>query len=165
MQERSHHTLFFCLIAVLVATSCERNPTADALQTLADADQLELLSIDPDIAIEPSPDQYLQWKRLGSIRIAEPAKQAELIGAFRDSVRNSNGRVMTCFEPRHAIRVTKGTHITEFVICFHCKQIWVYADGQRSDSLAITLAKESAFDDMLESGGVPLAPKAAESRP
>jgi hypothetical protein len=124
---------------------------ADALEG---ADQYELLSLYPYL----SESEFHNHRILGRTLISDPSLRRSLNGALRRAARESDGRMMCCFNPRHGIRVTRGGRVTDIVICFECLQVHVYAaDGQSLGQFLISKSQQPAFDAVLRNAGVPLA--------
>jgi hypothetical protein len=83
-----------------------------AMRALTEADQYELMSIDPQL----SESEPLHHRILGSVLIVDPAIRNRLNAALQSGARESNGTAMACFNPRHGIRVTHAGITTE--LCF-----------------------------------------------
>ena len=66
---------------------------------------------------------------------------------------------MTCFNPRHGIRVTRAGQVTDFVICFECRWLRIHRDGKPVASVPIAPSAEPTFDAALQQAGLPLAAK------
>ena len=88
------------------------------------------------------------------------AKQ-KLVDAFKQGVEDSDGAVAGCFNPRHGIRVTHGGRTFDFVICFECLSVSLYAGDAKEDGFLIADSPQDAFNKVLRDAKVPL-PKAAE---
>ena len=67
------------------------------------------------------------------------------------------GRAMSCFTPRHAVRVTREGVATDFLICFECRQVVVERDGKEISDFVISPSPKAVFDDVLRKAGMPLA--------
>jgi hypothetical protein len=126
-----------------------------AWNALNDADQYELLSVHPYLS---KPDYY-NHEILGRTIITDSAVRDRLNRAFQIGVRQSDGTRMACFNPRHGIRVTHAGVTTDFVICFECRQVQVWRGNQKIAFFLVNDSPQPAFDDVLKSAGVPLAPK------
>jgi hypothetical protein len=126
-----------------------------AWKALNDADRYELLSLYPYLS---KPDYY-NHEILGRTVITDVAVRDRLNHTFQAGVRQSDGTIMACFYPRHGIRVTHAGVTTDFVICFECRQVQVWRGNQKIASFLVSESPQPAFDDVLKSAGVPLAPK------
>jgi hypothetical protein len=94
---------------------------------------------------------------LGRTRIDDAVIRKQLNDAFVEGVRNHDGTIARCFTPRHGIRVTNGNTITDFVICFACKQVVVFRDDKVNESFLISKSPQATFDEVLKRANVRLA--------
>ena len=130
-----------------------------AWRALSAAETYELISLEPDMrTATPSGIRYHNHAVLGSTPITDPATRRRLNDALQAGVRASDGTVMACFNPRHGIRVTRGGVVSEFVICFECRQVQVYR-GEVKLYFLTSNSPEKVFDEVLQSANVPLAAK------
>jgi|SRR5437773_2079470 len=133
-----------------------------AKSILEKADQIELLSIDPgnrELDEPPPKGDYYTWKVLGKTVIEDADTHQSVISAVEQGIAES-GRPASCFDPRHAIHASYNGKAVDLLICFECKQILVYLDGQRQDSYLLTSSSpEPVLDKVLTQANVPLAPK------
>lgn len=133
-----------------------RRMPRDVLDVLETAEQFELLSVNPDFEVR---DDFHGFAILGTMTIADRGTRDELIRALRAGMRSSDGTVLACFMPRHGIRVTRGTEVTDFVICFECQGVRVYQPGTQPKHFTVSKSPEQVFDRVLTEQKVPLAPK------
>jgi hypothetical protein len=126
---------------------------------LYNADRFELFSLYPSLLSPPGPDRFDGHVILGSTAVQDRQTQADLRDALIAGIRSSNGSEAACFNPRHGIRVTAGNVVTDFVICFECKQVEVWRDGKMIAEQPTTALPAATFDRVLESAHVQLAPK------
>ena len=126
-----------------------------AWSALNDADRYELLSLEP---YPPKPDYYGR-EVLGRTIVGDPAIRERLNRALQSGVRESDGTSMSCFDPRHGIRVTRAGMTTDFVICFECRQVEVWRGDERIAYFLVSDSPKAVFDEVLKSAGVPLAVK------
>jgi hypothetical protein len=133
---------------------------------LNEADQLELLSLDPDQEKEAK-DKFHGWNVLGKTGIKDKKAREGVVSAVSKGVKESDGTRANCFEPRHGIRATKEKQTVDLVICFECLSVEIYLDGgnkREGDPIAITKSPETALDKVLRDAGVNLAPKPEKDR-
>ena len=122
--------------------------------------EFELLSLDPKHRDEDAPTEFYRRRVVGKIIIKDAATRNRLLGALDASVRAekpmSGG---ACFNPRHAIRAQHSGKTFYLVICFHCDNVYVYADDdlEHQDYIHIDRSPLSVFDDVLKSANIPLA--------
>src|SRR5262245_33583320 len=96
---------------------------------LEKADEFELLSILPDHQQEKPKDDFHGWKVLGRTQIKNADTRKKLVAALEKGVGENDGIIANCFNPRHGIRATHEGKTVDFVICFECFQVYLYADG------------------------------------
>jgi hypothetical protein len=125
---------------------------------LTDADQYELLSLQPT-RLGPKLPDYCGMVILGRMPIPDAATRDRLNWALQSGARQSDGSVYSCFNPRHAIRVTQAGVTTEFLICFECRQVEVRRDGKEVGDFPISSSRQAVFDDVLNEARIPLASK------
>src|SRR5207248_3305054 len=94
---------------------------------------------------------------LGKIDVADPEKRKEIMAALKEGIDASDGRMAKCFWPRHAIRAEQAGKVFEYVICFQCEQMEVYA-GIRKQTVPIADTPQQYFNRLLTDDKVPLAP-------
>lgn len=141
--------------------SCSRNPMG-----LPDNPQsTTLYSIDGrdfkemEKGESPKTDEQLHgYPVLGKVEITDAGKRRELIAALRDGMNRSDGTMMKCFWPRHAIRFVKDGETQDYVICFQCQQLELRS-GIAKVVKAITKEPQTVLDKMLTDAGIKLAPK------
>jgi len=125
-----------------------------ALQT---ASKVTLFSLDPSVLIinrnDPRP-RLGNWLILGQTNLAKPQRSIA-VKALIDAIKSFDGQSAMCFDPRHALRVTTPGHTYDFIICFACRQVWVWEGSQMIATAGITGPKKP-FDDILTAAKVPL---------
>ena len=101
-------------------------------------------------------EKFHEYPVLGKITITEANQRQQLINALNDSIDSSDGSVAACFIPRHGLRLTEGTDITDYVICFQCHQIKIHSNGKVD---AVLTAGDAAlkFNAFLKEAGIPIA--------
>src|SRR5262245_57246499 len=73
-------------------------------------DSLILYALDPREPTEQDladPEKFHGYAIRGKVEIPEPARKAELLGALEQGVKDSDGSVAACFQPRHGLRLTR----------------------------------------------------------
>jgi hypothetical protein len=148
-----------CLLAISLLSCSEKFP--DEIRVpLEKAEQFELLSINPGHQATGD-DRFHKWVVLGRMRVTDGNTRQVLLAALKKGVEASDGTTAACFNPRHGIRVIHGGKTTDFLICFQCLQIQVFADeakpGSAPDIVAITRSPQPAFDEVLKGAKITLA--------
>lgn len=155
---RRSRVIIAVVVVVLVASGAWlrwRGMPGAAWDALTTADQLELYSLKPD-DIAGNLDRFTV---LGKTTVSNSQQRVKLRDALQSGVRQSDGTMYRCFNPRHGIRVTKNGVVTDFVICFECGRVQVWRGDQRLAYFAVTKSPQPAFDAVLNAAGVPLPPK------
>jgi hypothetical protein len=145
------------LLVGCTGSSADSKIPAGARTALEKADQMELLSTDPASQQEKPKDDFHGWKVLGRTQIKDADTRKKLVAALKKGVGENDGMAAACFHPRHGIRATQGSKTTDFVICFECFQVQVYAGEKRDGSFLTTDSPQPVFDQVLREAGVPLA--------
>ncbi len=144
------------LLAGCTGAGQDKIPAA-ARAVLDNAEQFELLSLDPDHRQRETPGEHFHgWKVLGKTPVADAGTRQRLVAALKRGTAENDGMVAACFNPRHGIRVTRGGETLDFVICFECLQAEVFAGEQRTGQFLTSSSPQPAFDEVLRAAGVPL---------
>src|SRR5262245_44192703 len=136
----------------------ENKLSDDAKAILEQADQFELYSLDPEQTKEKPKDTFHGWKVLGKTTVKEKADRGKLMESLQKGIKDNDGTVAACFNPRHGLKATKGDKTVELVICFECYQVEVWL-GENRDSVLVTRSPQPAFDKVLKDAKVPLPKK------
>ena len=133
-----------------------------AIESLADSpSRVVLYSLDPGRPNESLPPDALFHAHnvRGHANITDAAEQRALLRALAAGTREAKPDVINaCFNPRHGLRVERGSYAAEFLICFECLQ--VQACGfQPTDFFVTTAAPQKVFDDSLRGHNLPLPAK------
>jgi hypothetical protein len=166
MYRVSSVSILIAFLVILGSAGCSgqkasKLPSA-AKSILENADQIELLSIDPGHPErdEPPPNgDYYSWKVLGRTTIEDSDTRNSIVSAVERGI-EEEGMPAKCFDPRHAIHASHKGKTVDLLICFQCKQILVYLDGERQDPYLLTSSSpEPVLDKVLTQANVPLAEK------
>ena len=120
---------------------------AGALQALESDSNLILYSIDPERFTDldsgerqPLPDdepKFHTYRILGQTILTSPNSRRITVDTIRHAVRDWDGAIHGCFNPRHGIRATDSSGTHDFLICFQCRQVYLYAPDGTSTRLGI----------------------------
>jgi hypothetical protein len=158
----------FLIIACLIAGGLcgqppEENARATRAQQEADAvildtllsklTEVELVSIDPAPADKSAGrDNHI----LGRVTIKDQNLIAELRRSLVAGIRESDGRMLGCWDPRHQLRFTAGEKNVTITICFHCRH--GYIDGlQNLTEIYMTRTPQAVFDRVFKGVGLKIA--------
>jgi hypothetical protein len=131
------------------------------------ADQFELFSLDPDYyraqlfepdekQEKPTKNDFRGWKVLGKTQVRAAETQKKIMAALRDGIAEYARNAPNCFDPRHGIRVVQEGKTTDYVICFACDRVEVYAEGKDKESHFVTGSPKPLLDEVLRKADVPL---------
>jgi hypothetical protein len=123
-----------------------------ALAILEQADQFELLSLNPDQLQKAVEGDFHGYRVIGAAVINDTETRKRLVFTFRRAVAEYQGIAVACFNPRHGIRVTRNGNQEDFIICFECNQVHVL--GAVQGTFLITRSAEPIFDSVLHSRSV-----------
>jgi len=128
---------------------------------LENPESFVLLAIDPDrmrtaVGSTNRPaEEFHGYGVLGKAEIRDPRDQAELVGALRKGIADSDGTVFACFNPRHGVTARHGKEIVELLICFECRSLRIY--GTATNGVLTTGTPSKSFDAALSKAGLPRA--------
>jgi hypothetical protein len=148
-----------CLVGVACGAD---NKLPDNITAILDkADQVELYSLDPSRQKEiPAGADFHGWKVLGKTTVKDDARKA-LIAALKKGIKDSDGTVAACFNPRHGIRATVDGKTADVVICFECLSMSSFL-GETKGSALTTRSPEKTFNKILTDAKVPMPPQREE---
>ena len=129
-----------------------------AARALHHADQYELLSLFPISTSGGTKPQFHRHNILGQASITDPAIRKRLNAALEGGAKQGNDPYL-CFNPRHGIRVTRGSDVTDFVICFECHQVEIWINQQRAGGFLTSGSPQAVFDEVLTSAAAIAADK------
>jgi len=151
-----------CLAAALAAAfalgaaaRAENKIPDDVKAVLDKAEKFELISLDPGRDGEKPKDGFHGWKVLGQTEVKDADTRKKLVAALEKGVKENDGRVAACFNPRHGIKATHDGKTVELVICFECLSISGWTDGEPFSVLTSRKAEET-FNKTLTDRNVPL---------
>lgn len=126
------------------------------------AEEMELLSLDPEHRDEAKPGEAYRRKVIGKTTVTDRKTRGTLLAALDHAMPQHNLGRKSCFDPRHAIRVRHQGKTYYLSICFECDHVYVYVDDEIDGALYFETSQiaEPVFDAVLRDAGVPLAEKA-----
>ena len=95
------------------------------------------------------------WEILQTCSIASAGDRTQLIQALeagQADARRSPEPSVDCFNPRHAIRTIDGETTTDRLICFECRNIMVWTNGEMTGGSSTSASPQAVFDSFLEKG-------------
>lgn len=150
--------LLSMLLGVAFAGAPGNRLPEDALDALHGADSAVLYSLEP---YEPlpmpsppgSPAPVLHgYAVLGEVRLDGERLQAAAT-EFEAAIDRDEGILAMCFDPRHALRVTRDGHTYDLLLCYACGRAQVYRDGERIATLGAA-GSDKPLNRLLADAGV-----------
>ena len=92
------------------------------------------------------------WEILKTCSITSAGDRAQLIQALedgKDDARRNPEPSVDCFNPRHAIRTIDQNTTTDRLICFECRNIMVWTNGEMTGGSATSDHPQAIFDSFL----------------
>jgi len=134
---------------------------SETKKVLDTGERFVLLSLDPthlvfrDQSAPPPKETFHNYAVLGKTEIRDAVARTELLRALYKGIRDSDGLVAACFNPRHGISATLGDETVDLVICFECLSIQTHAKGGKS--VLTTHSPVQSFNRALKRAGLPIA--------
>jgi len=157
---RTFHALTPLLLTIAAGCSGDK-PLTDANTALAQADEVELYSLEPVQPTEGQGETLRGWKVLGKT-VLKGGARTQVVDAVRAGLHRSVGG--KCFHPRHALRATRRGRAVDVLLCFECRAVRVY-DGDAEGVSGLEAGVEAVLDGALREAGVPLADKPKRTAP
>lgn len=138
-------------------------PTPGLRAIIEQADRATLYSIwpHPGHSSTPPPTSEGEFHRfpvLGKAELSNPATRSRVLQALLASVDNNFEGESKCFEPRHALRLGRGTDEVDMVICYYCGYM-IITKGKESESVCLSSSSKAVLNRVLRRAGVKLAPE------
>lgn len=130
--------------------------TPNEREVFTEPESFELMSLLPERGESPpagAGEDFHGHLVMGRATVSEAREREELLGAFEQGIKESDGRVAKCFNPRHGLRIRKGARTIDVSICFECLQSVIY-DGSTERRVIHTQAPEQRFDAALARHGL-----------
>jgi hypothetical protein len=155
------HLLLLAILAVAQPANPakENKLPPEAEQALRAPAKITLYSLEPWDLSTPRGKTLYGVKILGQTEL-DGKRSATAIAEFKAAVANWDGMIAMCFDPRHAIRVTAQGHTYDFLLCYECRQLYIYKDEGLLTSLGAA-GSPKVLNDLLSAARIPLS-KSAE---
>lgn len=116
-------------------------------ETLETAEKIEILRLEGDRHAGDFHDQTILAR--STLRASE---RDALLAAIDQALTTWDQSFARCFNPRHAVRATKGGKTVDLVICFECHRMMI--DGQPEPALGVSPKAEKLFDAIFARSGL-----------
>ena len=90
------------------------------------------------------------WPILQTCPIAQADTRAVLLSALDEGIANGGGVPVDCYNPRHALRLESKGVTTDFMICFQCRNYYVWMGDKQTGGGQISTTPRSTFNEVLE---------------
>lgn len=127
------------------------------------SERLELLSILPGRGTKEKPPypvvgEFHGYPLLGRLTVTNPIVHQEVVKEFLASIDKSNGSKALCFQPRHAIRLKRGSGELDLLVCYECRYI-IAQRGSEQWEVGVSSSSKALLNQLLIQAGIPLAPE------
>ncbi|HTT98582.1 MAG TPA: hypothetical protein VMF58_11075 [Rhizomicrobium sp.] len=110
---------------------------AEFAQALSAPERMEIYSLEPTVIETNAAASFYGHKVLGHAPVAGDDMRTAA-AEFSNAVKQWNGALGGCFEPRQALSIQYKTHRYDFVICFTCQVMLLYRDQKPGDEIGVT---------------------------
>jgi len=135
----------------------------EARTVFENASNFELYRLDPSPTTFNVNDKqsFHGWKILGKTAVKGEDVKA-IWAAVKKGIKDSDGKVAACFNPRHGIRIVQDKKTYDFVICFECLTANIYKDDVEIGQYLTTNSPAAVLNRVLRAAKVPMRAEAKE---
>jgi hypothetical protein len=148
------------MIVVTSTSGCAPAPAPskfdNALAAMQKAEKFELLSLAGKDSHWPGSEVFHDCKVIGSTSVEDNDTRKRLVSALKKGFAERSKTELSCFMPRHGIRINYQGKTIDFAICFTCCKIQQYSGDVHEATFLTTASPEDTFDDILKSANVPI---------
>lgn len=102
---------------------------------------------------------FHDYEVMGAVDITNKETISKMLEAVKDNINDESGESYTmCFDPRHGLRIESRDSVKDFLICFECSHLYVYADADSEEYTRIGLkfpSDNSYFNSILDNNNIP----------
>lgn len=161
-------SILLALICVVAPAHAEQYRLPRVLLEIAAIEKMELYSLSPPVMDEaaselklkhPDKPKFHEWSILGHTTVNDATEIKEIMTAVHSAIHESQGKLVNCFLPAHAVRLfLRDKSVYDVAICFHCRRVEIYKqDGKEPlDSVLIGETRLAQFDGFLQKYHLPL---------
>lgn len=160
---KTFRVAFVAILVVLAAAygtraADDNKLPAEVAAILEKADTVELLSLQPKADPEAK-DSFHQYKILGKTTL-KGADATKLVATVQKGIKDSDGTIARCFNPRHGLRASFEGKTAELVICYECNSIECFIGDKRVGTYtATTSTPGTELNKILTAAKAPLPDK------
>ncbi len=132
---------------------------SETQRVLDDAEHFTLLSIDPthpafQSKAAPPKETFHDYQVLGKTEIRTAEERRELLAALYEGIREADGVLVECFNPRHGISAQLGRLNVDLLICFECKSLKAFTYAANGETHFIARSPQVIFNRAVEKAGL-----------
>lgn len=133
---------------------------------LNSAAEITLFSIRPEFLPPPHHDEGFHGHEiLGSVIITDATVTASIRKNILDALSAyDDGNYACCFNPRHGLRIRTAIQTFDFVLCFECTKLVIYAGNKSLGKTLGISGTPKPLDEILTANKIPLPPPAKVSK-
>lgn len=138
-------------------------PAPELRAIIEHADRATLYSIWPHPGHRSTPPptsegEFHGFPVLGKVELREETTRSRVLQALLISVDDNFAGDSLCFEPRHALRLSRGTDEVDLVICYYCGYM-IITKGKESERVCLSSSSKAALNRVLREAGIKLTPE------
>jgi hypothetical protein len=120
-------------------------------------DSMTLYSLDGTFDLEKKPEGevFHGYPVLGKTQLESAEDRRIILAAAKKGIAEREGDTLKCFWPRHGVRAVQNGNTTDYLICFECKQLSSYLNGEFSSHENTSRTPQATIDAHLKKAGVP----------
>ncbi len=138
-------------------------PAPELRAIIEQAERATLYSIWPHPGHRSTPPptsegEFHGFPVLGKVELGEATTRSRVLQALLTSVDDNFAGDSLCFEPRHALRLGRGTDEIDLLICYYCGYMNI-TSGNKSERVCLSDSSKAALNRVLRAAGIKLAPE------
>jgi len=114
-----------------------------------------LYSLEPITEANPPGPKLHGFKILGKTKLDQEQTVAA-VNAFKAAISDCGHNSVACFDPRHALRVTKGDQTYDLLLWYECNSLEVYRGDKRFTSFCAA-GSPKTLNGLLTAAKIPLS--------
>lgn len=100
--------------------------------------------------------EFHRFPVLGKVELIDAATRSRVLQSLLASVDDNFEGEALCFEPRHALRLGRGTDEVDLLICYHCGYMNI-TSGNKSERVCLSSSSKATLNRVLRAAGIKLA--------
>lgn len=127
-------------------TGCGQPEIAALTGDLDEAEVFELLVLDPQES-SAARNTFHGWEVVGRRSIPDAETRGILVRTA-DRMPSTEG-AFACFSPRHALHIVQGESVIDLVICFECREVKAYVNGEHTLTRPVSDSGDHIYTEIL----------------